>query len=237
MHRVKRFFLSGKDRDVSAYIRNVFGVTPKNLNLYYQAFRHSSVSDQTGSNNERLEFLGDAVLGAVAAEYLFTKFPFKDEGFLTEIRSRIVNRSSLNQLSIKLGIPDFLEIANDPMLRKGSIYGNSLEAIIGALYLDLGFEKTRQALISRVFRFHLDLDKIESTDSNFKSRLLEWAQREKKQIDYKITEHIQEDHSILYTCVCLIDDIAMGNGKGTSKKRSEQMAAQATIDILGLKND
>ncbi|MDZ7742533.1 MAG: ribonuclease III domain-containing protein [Bacteroidota bacterium] len=131
-------------------------------------------------SNERLEYLGDAVLSSAIADYLFKKFPYKDEGFLTEMRSKIVNRAQLNKLSKKLGLDRFLESENDSKNLCKSINGDAFEALIGAMYLDRGYNFTRRIIIKRIINLHLDIDEIEKLENNYKSKLIEWSQKEKR---------------------------------------------------------
>lgn len=179
-----------------------------------------------------MEYLGDAILGAIIAEFLFLKFPLKSEGFLTELRSRMVNRVFMNNLALKLGIKDHLHMANDPSLKKGGIYGNCFEALMGALYLDLGFTKVSKIIQNRILKYYVDLDEIEQKDTNFKSRLLEWAQRERKNLVYEVLSDPTKETNYQYKIRVLINDVEMGIGFGGSKKIAEQDAAGKAIEKL-----
>ena len=181
--RPLRFYLSNEKHFYEA-IKNIFGFYPENIFLYKLAFRHKSQSEVLLNgmrvSNERLEFLGDTVLSTVVADHLFRMFPFKDEGFLTEMRSKIVSRAQLNKLSLRLGIDQLIIHTQEKNNVYRSIKGDAFEAIIGAIYLDKGFEFTRKVLINRVIKNNFDLNELIATDVNFKSKLIEWAQKEKR---------------------------------------------------------
>ncbi len=172
------------ESDLSEAIKNVFGYRPGNVDVYKLAFCHKSRATNIGNghkrSNERLEYLGDAVLGSVVADFLFKKFPFKDEGFLTEMRSRIVSRSNLNLLSRKLGFDKMIKVNVEGSMTGSSIMGDAFEAFIGALYLDKGYRFTQKIIIQKIIQTHLDLEDMMSRDINFKSKVIEWAQKEKR---------------------------------------------------------
>jgi ribonuclease-3 len=218
-----------KKPSLRSSIRNIFGFYPSNIKLFELALRHSSVANETTrkgfkESNERLEFLGDAILSSVVAEYLFLKFPFKDEGFLTEMRSRIVSRTSLNKLAVKIGIDQLVEFDQNNRNHK-SIAGNSFEAIIGAIFLDKGYRFVNKLLISRLITVHIDVEELEKLDLNFKSRLLNWAQAEKHDLRFDTAEMIKENHKFFITTV-LLNHAAVSEGNGLSKKNAEQHAAE-----------
>lgn len=218
-------------------LRNLLGFTPGNLNLYKLAFRHKSaaktVKGDHKNSNERLEYLGDAVLGAVVAEYLFKKFPFKDEGFLTEMRSKIVSRTNLNKLSKKLGLPDLLEV-NGSGYAGRSADGDALEALIGAVFLDHGFDKTRSFILNRLVKLHLDIESLLATETNFKSRLIEWAQRERKQVSFELTDEVNNGRSKLLRVLVSVNGEPVATGLDFTRKRAEQVAAEATCKKLSV---
>lgn len=229
-----------KDRDFVASLRNLLGYTPDNLAVYHLAFRHRSTAEEHPSgiklSNERLEYLGDAVLGAVIAELLFKKFPFREEGFLTEMRSRIVNREHLNRLSMKLGINRFVEASIDPGAKTRSAYGDAFEALIGAIYIDQGYEVARKIILNRIVRHHIDLEAMESSDTNFKSRLINWAQRERKSITFELLDEIENGGKRLLRVRLLVDGTEVSRGEDYSKKRAEQIAAERAIQALDIPN-
>jgi ribonuclease-3 len=223
------------NRKLSRSIRNLLGFWPGNIRLYEQAFRHRSVAKEIRAgvkdSNERLEFLGDAILGAAIANFLFRKFPYKDEGFLTELRSRMVSRTYLNKLSLKIGIDKLIQYNETNRLYK-SICGDTFEALIGAIYLDKGYRFTEQIILERIIRFHVDMDELENQDLNFKSKLINWAQRERKTIVFDAREDSQNDSQRLYYVTVLIDNESKGEGVGYSKKTAEQAAAENACTLL-----
>ena len=182
--------LSTKDRQFSDAISSLVGAPPKNIDLFKLATLHSSLGkiskDGHRESNERLEYLGDAILSMVIAEYLFKKFPFENEGFLTEIRSRIVKRVTLNKLARRLGIAELVKLQDSNQKKGNSIYGNALEALIGAVFLDRGYAFCNQFILTKIVEKHLDLQKIIHTDSNYKSKIIEWAQKEGKEVIFEL---------------------------------------------------
>lgn len=232
---------SAEDKKFKESIAHVIGDRPSNLGVYQLAFRHTSASRETAikgfrESNERLEYLGDAVLGMVVAEFLFTKYPYKDEGFLTEIRSRIVNRESLNQISRKLGLDNLIEYDGNRkgMSPRSSMYGDALEAFVGAIYLDKGFRFTRTFIISKLIT-HYDLDSIIQNNANFKSLIIEWAQREGKEIRFEILEERGTRHHREFISQILVDDEPFATGNGFTKKKAEQSASEHACALLELK--
>ncbi len=230
-----------KERKLRKAVETLLGSKPSNLNVYRLAFMHTSVSKSNTHNgfrdsNERLEYLGDAVLGMVVAEYLFKKYPYKDEGFLTEIRSRIVNRESLNQVARKIGVDKLVEFDSQrrTVLSRTSMYGDALEAFVGAIYLDKGFDFTRKFILKRLLSNHFDIDSVVQSNSNFKSLIIEWSQREGKEIRFEITEQ-GNMHNKEFTAQLLVNDEPMTSGSGFSKKKAEQSAAEKACEVLELK--
>lgn len=217
----------------------MIGVKSLNIDLYILATSHSSVAKTNSGgikdSNERLEFLGDAILGSVVAEYLFKKFPFKDEGVLTETRSKIVNRESLNLLAKKIGVNAIISLGNNrnPRTHK-SIYGNTLEALVGAIYLDRGHHFCNDFIIKKLLIPHFDLDELIETDSNFKSKVIEWAQKENKSLNFVIDKVITRGNYKEFTAHVIIEDGVVGEGHGSSKKRAEQAAASKACGKLDL---
>ena len=227
-------------------VKQIIGATPNNLELYKLALRHSSTQQNIPSehgqgfgrnHNERLEYLGDAILGAIIAEYLFKKFPFKDEGFLTEIRSRLVNRESLTQLAMKIGVNNILEanIKQKVIHPHRSMHGDALEALIGAVYLDMGFEFSRRFIIQNLFETHIKIDDVVANETNHKSKIIEWAQKENKQLKFEIVDSKGKDHMREFTAQIIIDGEVKGVGKGLSKKKAEQAAAAIVMNTLEIK--
>lgn len=201
--------------------------------------RHSSAAQENRKgyleSNERLEYLGDAVLGMAVAEYLFNKYPFKDEGFLTEVRSRIVNRESLNQLAKKIGLSVLLEY-NGHLKGNGqsfkSIYGDALEAFVGAIYLDKGYEVTKKTIFTKLIIPLVDLDEIINNNTNFKSRIIEWSQKENKPLKFEVEELNDQKHFKKFEAKVLVGTRIVSQGHGLSKKKAEQNAAEkACIEL------
>ena len=227
--------LFSKNKELSRSIKNLLGFTPKNIALYELAFRHKSVAREirvgVKDSNERLEFLGDAVLGTIVANYLFGKFPFKDEGFLTELRSKIVSRAYLNKLALKIGIDKLIQYDESNRLYK-SICGDTFEALIGAVFLDKGFAFTEKIVLNRIIKFHVDIDELEKLEVNFKSKLINWAQRNRKSINFDAREDNSNERQRLYYVTAYLDDEAIGEGVGYSKKAAEQAAAENACNVL-----
>lgn len=226
------------DRNLVRAIQNIAGLTPSNLELYRLATLHSSLAQANKhglkESNERLEYLGDAILGAAVADYLFKKFPFKPEGFLTEIRSRIVNREALNQLARKIGVSSIVQFDNKNAHLQQVILGNTLEAIIGAIYLDKGFLRTRKFVIDKMIAPNYDLEELVNSNSNFKSKIIEWAQREGKDVRFEIVNVTKTRNHKEFTAQVLVDSEVKGTGYGNSKKKAEQDAAFKTCEMLSL---
>ncbi len=230
-----------EDKLIHRAIKRIIGFTPSNITLYKLAISHSSsVKKKSLESNERLEYLGDAVLSLVVGEYLFMRYPLENEGFLTEMRSKVVKRESLNKVAIKIGINDVLY--HETKARSGkrsSIYGNALEALVGAVYLDQGFKKCKQFIIDQLLAPHFDFEGIMNEDINFKSKIIEWVQKEGKKISFDIIQEQQYKHHKIFTAQVTIADKTYGIGSGQSKKKAEQEAARITCEILKLihKND
>lgn len=228
-------------RQLKQAIAHIIGEQPSNLDVYQLAVRHTSAAKETTikgfrESNERLEYLGDAVLGMVIAEYLFKKYPFKDEGFLTEIRSRIVNRESLNGISRKIGLDNLIEYDGQRgrlMPARTSMYGDALEALVGAIYLDKGFKFTRRFILKSLLS-HYDLEAIVSNNTNFKSRLIEWAQREGKELRFEIISENGSSQYREFVAQLLVNDEPFATGSGYSKKKAEQSAAEKAFEKLEL---
>ncbi len=229
-----------KNQEFGSRLRKITGFRTSNIRIYEVAFIHRSASfslpDGKRINNERLEFLGDAVLDAILSDFLFEKFPDANEGFMTKIRSRIVNREVLNQLAISMGIDRILvsNVSSNHTTR--NLYGDALEALIGAVFLDKGFKKTKKLFISRVFRKYLNLENIINTDTDYKSLVFEWVQKNK----YTLTFTYSEDYDFklkqsVFSTILIINQEEFGIGKGASKKEAEQEAAgRAWAKIRGI---
>ena len=233
---IKIHFSGNKKRYHS--LKNILGFYPQNINLYKIAFTHSSaaVEGKTGvrNNNERLEYLGDAILSAVIADYLFKKFPFKDEGFLTKMRAKIVSRTSLNRLAFKLGLNNLIESNLTSGTKSGSINGDAFEALIGAIYIDKGFKVASDFIINRIMKHHIDIAEVEQKETDFKSKLIEWAQKEKKEIKFDLIEETGQGNEKAYVIEVLVDHNSRGKAQHFSKKRAEQIASEEAVNSLGI---
>ena len=228
------FVLFSSDKKLTYSIKNIFGFYPKNI-LYQLAFRHKSAAKEVVNglkmSNERLEYLGDAVLSSIVADFLFKKFPYKEEGFLTEMRARIVSRNQLNKLSRKLGIDKLIK-AELLASHSKSLLGNAFEALVGALYLDRGYTFTKKIILNRVIEIHFDIDKLENEDTNYKSQLIEWSQKEKIPIEFKVVDEIGNGYGKQYLVEVLIDQKIYADGRDFSIKGAEQIAAGKAVEKL-----
>lgn len=233
----KLYFSSNKE--FVKKLKNILGFVPGNVALYKMAFRHRSVAkvlkNGSRSSNERLEFLGDAILGSVIAELLFKAYPYKEEGFLTEMRSKIVNRANLNQLARKMGF-DQLIIYDQKMVslqaKHHSMLGDAFEALIGAIYLDKGYNFTKNLLLKRIVKPYIDIHTLEMTETNFKSKLIEWCQRHGKDIAFDMVENGEGESAKLFTIHAIIDNEIHGIGRDYNKKNAEKLAAEKACEAL-----
>lgn len=250
MNRFRRFsrpFLSSKsekfsesDKAFSSQLNKSFGLKAKNISLYKNAIVHKSASvaiyKNQSVNNERLEYLGDAILDAIVTDYLFLQFPNEDEGFLTKMRSRIVSRQSLNCLAKAIGLDDLVvTLTNNPSAQK-HIFGDALEALVGAVYLDRGYGYTAKWFTKQVLNRHVDLEELQHTESDFKSRIIELAQKHRYEISFNSQEaESSKANNPLFETKLYLNDKLMGSGFATSKKEAEQNAsliALQRIDVI-----
>lgn len=216
-------------------LQNVLGLKPGNIDLYTTALSHRSVKEGADENNERLEYLGDAILSAIVADYLFKKYPYKGEGFLTEMRSKMVNRSQLNDLALKMGLKKItLYNKFDGSLKGSQIFGNTLEALVGAVYLDKGYRKTQRWVLKQMIIPHLYVDDLENIDINLKNKLIGWASKNGKVLAFVTLEEKLESNRRIFTIAAVIDGDQIALGKGFNKKDASQIAAQLAIEKLGL---
>ncbi len=217
-------------QEFSSRLKKITGIRTSNLRLYEAAFIHRSASfclpDGKRINNERLEYLGDAVLDAILSDYLFEKFPDANEGFLTKIRSRIVNREVLNQLAISIGLDKMLVSNVNSVHSTRNLYGDAFEAFMGAVFLDRGFRKTKDLFIGKVFNKYLDLSEIVTTDTDYKSLVFEWVQKHKTSLTFTYNEDYDfKQKKSVFTTNLIINKEELGKGQGASKKEAEQEAA------------
>ncbi|MEJ2884057.1 ribonuclease III [Pedobacter sp. GR22-6] len=235
-----KLYLSS-DRDFIKKLNNILGFVPGNTVLYKMAFRHRSVAkvlkNGSRSSNERLEFLGDAILGAVIAELLFKSYPYKEEGFLTEMRSKIVNRANLNQLARKMGFDQLIVFDQKTVnvqTKHHSMLGDAFEALIGAIYLDKGYNFTREFLLKRIVKPYVDIHTLEQTETNFKSKLIEWCQRHGKDISFDMVQNGEGESAKLFTIQAMIEGESCGIGRDYNKKNAEKLAAEKACEFLSI---
>jgi len=234
-YRIKLF--STPRKEFYAFLKATTGFSPLKLRLYDLAFIHRSASynDIMGQpvNNERLEYLGDAVLGTIVADYLYNRFPRRDEGFLTQMRSRIVNRSFLTQLTFKLGLNRFVNSNTNSVNDSSHIYGDVFEALVGAIYLDTGYQGAKHFLIKKVLSVHVNIEELEHSDNNYKSQLIEWGQKNKRDVEFDTRENSESGHHHLpFISVIRIDGQIVGTGEGYSKKEAQQNSACKALAYL-----
>ncbi|MEI9934163.1 MAG: ribonuclease III [Ferruginibacter sp.] len=224
-----------KTKEFKRQLGHVLGFIPGNTDLYKTALSHRSVREGADENNERLEFLGDAVLSSIVAHYLFRKYPYKGEGFLTEMRSKMVNRQQLNDIGVKMGLKKITFYNKyDNSLKISQIFGNTLEALIGAVFLDKGYNVTQRWVEKYVIFPYLFIDDLESIEINIKNKLYGWANKNGKVLDFETLSESFENGRRLFTIGAKVDGELIAQGKGFNKKDASQIAAQLAIDKLGL---
>ncbi len=232
---LKRLFSSKKESSFEKQVKNVLGLKPGNDLLYRTALSHRSVRETPDENNERLEYLGDAILSAIIADYLFKRYPYKGEGFLTEMRSKMVNRQQLNDIALKMGLKKItLYNKFDNSLKSSQIFGNTLEAVIGAVYLDKGYLKTKQWVLKQILMPHMFVDDLELVDINLKNKLIGWASKNGKVLSFDLAEEKIESGRRVFTLSAVLDGEILAQGKAYNKKDASQVAAQLAIEKLGL---
>jgi ribonuclease-3 len=233
---IERFLSRKKNiQTLQTQLQNVLGIKTSNIYLYTTALSHRSVKENADENNERLEYLGDAILSAIVADYLFKKYPYKGEGFLTEMRSKMVNRQQLNDLAIKIGLKKIaLYNKVDGSLKGSQIFGNTLEALIGAFYLDKGYLKTQKWVTKQMIIPHLYVDDLELIDINLKNKLIGWASKNGKVLGFETIEEKLENNRRVFSIAAVLDGEQLSVGKGYNKKDASQVAAQQAIEKLGL---
>jgi ribonuclease-3 len=233
IREIYNFYFS-KDKDLAQKLRNILGFTPKKLSLFKLAFYHKSMNDeqtQNNQHNERLEYLGDSILSTIVAEYLFKKYPVKDEGFLTKMRSKIVMRKTLNSLASEMGLDIILSNYSQGKLSK-SMMGNAFEAMVGAIYLEKGFDDTKDYIINDILLKHLDIHALEVQDENFKSQLLEWGQKNNVPVDYKLLSKYKQDKRDRFKVAVYVDGSEVALADDFNKKSAEQSASKMALKRL-----
>lgn len=235
MQFLKNLFSKADDSSFEKQLKNVLGIKSGNILLYRTAMSHRSVKETPDENNERLEYLGDAVLSAIVADYLFKRYPYKGEGFLTEMRSKMVNRAQLNDIALKMGLRK-LTFYNkfDNALKGSQIFGNTLEALVGAVYLDKGYNKTHNWVLKQIVIPHMFVDDLELIDINLKNKLIGWANKNGKTLTFELADERMEGSRRLFTINAMLDGELLAMGKGYNKKDASQVAAQVAVEKLNL---
>ena len=234
-------FLFHKERESYFCFYRILGFFPRNIKFYQQALVHKSTSLRSTEgrplNNERLEFLGDAILDAVVGDVVFRHFPGKREGFLTNTRAKIVQRETLNKLAVEIGLDKLVKYSLRPSSHNSYRYGNAFEAFIGAIYLDQGYERCKRFIEKKIFKYYIDLDKMSRKEMNFKSRLIEWSQKNKMKVSFELIEQFfDQDNNPVFQTEVRIEGIPAGSGKGYSKKESQQAASHMALKKLRTDN-
>ncbi len=218
-------------------LKVILGFSPDNVSLYKTALTHRSVKETSHENNERLEYLGDAILSAIVADYLFKRYPYKEEGFLTEMRSKMVNRQQLNDIAVKMGLKKVTVYnKSDSSLKVSQIFGNTLEAVVGAIYLDKGYKKTIRWVSERIIIPHMFVDDLEILEINQKNKLYGWANKNGKLLEFETINEQVENGRRLFTIGAVINGKVIAEGKAFNKKDASQIASQLAVEKLGIAN-
>lgn len=232
---LNKLFKNHSDPSFKNQLKNILGYVPGNLSLYKTALTHRSIRDGADENNERLEYLGDAILSALIADFLFKKYPYKEEGFLTEMRSKMVNRQQLNEIAVKMGLKK-ITVYNktDGSLKISQIFGNTLEALVGAIYLDKGYDKTSKWVTQRMILPHMFLDDLETLEINHKNKLYGWANKNGRLLEFETLDERIENGRRLFTVGAVVDGELITSGRAFNKKDASQIAAQLAVEKLGI---
>ena len=234
INKIRLFFR--KDRESYFRLYKILGFYPRQLRYYQEALLHksSSVRSEKGRplNNERLEFLGDAILDAIVADIVYKHFDGKREGFLTNTRSKIVQRETLNKVAVDIGLDKLIKYSSRINSHNSYMCGNAFEALIGAIYLDLGYGYCMRFMEERILRQYINLDKMAYKEVNFKSKLIEWGQKNRIMLEFRLVEQSKEVSSPVFQTEVLLEGISAGQGTGYSKKESQQSAAKQALNSL-----
>lgn len=225
---------SKEELDLIGFLLKKFGYRPKDLKYFYKAITHKSFRNhEIEFSNERLEFLGDAVLDSVVADYLFVKFEEEDEGYLTRIKSKIVNRKTLSDIGEAMNIREILRYNQARSINLSTLEGNAFEAILGAIYLDGGYEAVKKSVQNHVFRNFVNINRLLEEEIDFKSKLFIWCQKKKLQLNFDVLKEVNTGSGWVYEVEVEINGKKYGRGKGSAKKLAEQEAAKETLELLG----
>ncbi len=226
---------SSEDKAIADFVLQRFGYRPRKVVYFKRALTHKSISNNKDheSSNERLEYLGDAILDAVVADFLFTQFPDEDEGYLTKIKSKMVSRRTLGMIGHEMGIKNVLRYNKGRTIRLETIEGNAFEALIGAIYLDGGYKSVKQSVNDHIFKKYVDLNQILEEEIDFKSKLFIWSQKNRLPISFEVIEEENHGSSWNYVVMVIINEQEYGRGSGSSKKKAEQAAARETLELIG----
>jgi ribonuclease-3 len=220
--------------ELISFILKKFGYKPKDLRYFLKAITHKSFRNQEiDFSNERLEFLGDAVLDSVVADFLFIRFVNEDEGYLTRIKSKIVNRKTLSEIGEVMNLREIIRYNQARSINLSTLEGNAFEAILGAIYLDGGYEEVKKSVQNHVFRNFVNINRLLEEEIDFKSKLFIWCQKKKLILDFDVITEVNNGGVWLYEIEIIINSVKYGKGKGGSKKIAEQEAAKETLQLLG----
>jgi ribonuclease III len=232
---LKNLFKQHAGDSFKKQLKNILGFSPGNISLYRTALTHRSIRENTDENNERLEYLGDAILSALVADYLFKRYPYKGEGYLTEMRSKMVNRQQLNEIAVRMGLKKItLYNRSDGSLKVSQIFGNTLESLVGAIYLDKGYKKTAIWVMNFIIRPHMFMDDLENLEINHKNKLYGWANKNGKVLEFETLEEKLENGRRLFTIAAVVDGEVLAQGKAFNKKDASQIASQVAVEKLNL---
>jgi ribonuclease-3 len=233
----KKLFNRSASNEFNRELKNILGYKPHSIFLYQTALTHRSIREGADQNNERLEYLGDAILSALVADYLFKRYPYRGEGYLTEMRSKMVNRQQLNDIALRMGLKK-ITIYNktDGALKLSQIFGNTLEALIGAVYLDLGYKKTEKWVMKKIILPHMFVDDLETREINQKNKLYGWANKNGRLLEFETIDEKLENGRRLFTVAAMVNGENIAEGKAFNKKDASQIAAQLAVEKLGLQS-
>lgn len=240
LKNLKQFFFNRNSThpELSKFLYTKLGYSPKKIELFVTAFTHKSYSNsrEDVESNERLEYLGDTVIDLIVAEHLFEKFPNKDEGYLTKVKAKIVNRKMLSYIGGELKLEEYIRYRKGRSLRISTIEGNALEALMGAIYLDADFKTAKAIFESCIIKRYINFNEVLKHEMDFKSSLLIWGQKNKFNISFEISDEASKENNFIYTSVVIINNKEWGMGKGQSKKDAEQNASNQTMLLLGIRD-